>query len=75
MLTPEHVYLRISTLTGEDLNFYFYLISPIEGNPISIYQVSSAKLERQSTQRMKSIVPRWGFEPESCDFWPGILTT
>ena len=46
-----------------------------DSNLISTYQVSSARLERQSAQRMKSVVPRSGFEPEPPDFRPGVLTT
>ena len=42
---------------------------------VSTYQVSSARLERQSAQRMKSVVPRSGFEPKPPDFRPGVLTT
>ena len=44
-------------------------------NLISTYQVSSARLERQSAQRMKSVVPRSVLEPEPPDFRLGVLTT
>ena len=42
---------------------------------VSTYQVSSARLERQSAQRMKSVAPRSGFEFKPPDFRPGVLTT
>ena len=44
-------------------------------NLISTYQVSSARLDWQSAQRRKSVVPQLGFEPKPPDFRPGVLTT
>ena len=40
---------------------------------ISTYQVSSAKLESQSAQRMKSFLPRPGIEPGFPDCRSGVL--